>query len=113
MALILLCEEDPTGSAVTFVGNDRICDMILQLYHFAWCQIIPLTKNETQPKTEQCQPEMEQRIKAPWTIHPKSEKIVRKSQRKIFVTKVHKLSKFCHFCEQYAMLLYIYIIFKQ
>ena len=48
MALILVCEEDidPTGSAVTFVRNDRICDIILQLYPSAWCQITPLTKSE-------------------------------------------------------------------
>merc|ERR1711953_782973 len=49
MALILLCEEDidPTGSDVRGVRNDRICDMILQLYLSAQCQITPLTKNET------------------------------------------------------------------
>ena len=49
MALILLCEEDidPTGSDVRCVRNDRICDMILQLYLSAQCQITPLTKNET------------------------------------------------------------------
>ena len=49
MALILLCEEDidPTGSDVRCVRNDRICDMILQLYLPAQCQITPLTKNET------------------------------------------------------------------
>ena len=49
MALILLCEEgiDPTGSHVRCVRNDRICDMILQLYLSAQCQITPLTKNET------------------------------------------------------------------
>ena len=45
MALILLCEEDidPTGSDVRCVRNDRICDMILQLYLSAQCQITPLT----------------------------------------------------------------------
>ena len=49
MALILLCEEDidPTGSDVRCVRNHRICDMILQLYLSAQCQITPLTKNET------------------------------------------------------------------
>ena len=49
MALILLCEEDidPTGSDVRCVRNDRICDIILQLYLSAQCQITPLTKNET------------------------------------------------------------------
>ena len=50
MALILVCEEDidQTGSAVTSVRNDRICDIILQhLYPSAWCQIIPLTKTKT------------------------------------------------------------------
>ena len=48
MALILVCEEDidPTGSAVTCVRNDRICDIILQLYPSAWCQITPLIKTE-------------------------------------------------------------------
>ena len=49
MALILLCEEDidPTGSDVRCVRNDRICDIILQLYPSARCQITPLTNNET------------------------------------------------------------------
>ena len=48
MALILLCEEDidPTGSDVRCVRNDRICDIILQLYLSAQCQITPLTKND-------------------------------------------------------------------
>ena len=34
MALILLCEEviESTASAVTCVKNDRICDIIFQLY---------------------------------------------------------------------------------
>ena len=34
MALILLCEEviKPTASAVMCVKNDRICDIIFQLY---------------------------------------------------------------------------------
>ena len=52
MALILLCEEDidPTGSDVRCVRNDRICDIILQLYLSAQCQITPLTKNETEPQ---------------------------------------------------------------
>ena len=52
MALILLCEEDidPTESDVRCVRNDRICDMILQLYLSAQCQITPLTKNETEPQ---------------------------------------------------------------
>ena len=55
MALILLCEEDidPTGSDVRCVRNDRICDIILQLYLSAQCQITPLTKNETGPHMEQ------------------------------------------------------------
>ena len=41
MALILLCEEDidPTGSDVRCVRNDRICDIILQLYLSAQRQI--------------------------------------------------------------------------
>ena len=49
MAQILLCEEDidPTGSDVRCVRKDRICDIILQLYLSAQCQITPLTKNET------------------------------------------------------------------
>ena len=49
MALIFLCEEDvdPTGSDVSGVRNDRICDIILQLYLSDQCQITPLTKNET------------------------------------------------------------------
>ena len=49
MALILLCEEDidPTGSDVRCVRNDRICDIILQLYLSAQCQITALTKYET------------------------------------------------------------------
>ena len=61
MALILVCEEDidPTGSAVTFVRNDRICDIILQLYLSAQCQITPLTKNETGPHMEQLSPNQE------------------------------------------------------
>ena len=52
MALILLCEEDidPTGSDVRCVRNDRICDIILQLYLSDKCQITPLTKNETGPQ---------------------------------------------------------------
>ena len=43
MALILLCEEDidHTGSDVRCVRNDRICDIILQLYLSAQCQITP------------------------------------------------------------------------
>ena len=55
MALILLCEEDidPTGSDVRCVRNDRICDMLLQLYLSAQCQITPITKNETGPH-KQC-----------------------------------------------------------
>ena len=58
MALILLCKEDidPTGSDVRCVRNDRICDMILQLYLSAQCQITPLTKNETGPHMEQFSP---------------------------------------------------------
>ena len=49
MALILLCEEDidPTGSDVRCVRNDRICDIILQLYLSDQCQITTLTKNKT------------------------------------------------------------------
>ena len=41
MALILLCEEDidPTGSDVRCVRNDRICDIILQLYLSAHCPV--------------------------------------------------------------------------
>ena len=52
MALILLCEEDvdPTGSDVRSVRNDRIRDIILQLYLSVQCQITPLTKNETEPQ---------------------------------------------------------------
>ena len=48
MIPILLCEEiiEPTASAVTCFRNDRICDIILQLYPSAWCQITPLTKTE-------------------------------------------------------------------
>ena len=48
MALILLCEEDidPTGSDVRCVRNDRICDIIFQLYLSAQCKITPLT-NQT------------------------------------------------------------------
>ena len=58
MALILLCEEDidPTGSDVRCVRKDRICDIILQLYPSAWCQIIHLTKTDYSdglpPRTE-------------------------------------------------------------
>ena len=50
MALILLCKEviEPTASAVTCDKNDRICDIILQLYLSAWCQITPLTKTRTE-----------------------------------------------------------------
>ena len=61
MALILLCEEDidPTGSDVRCVRNDRICDIILQLYLSAQCQITPLTKNETGPHMEQLSPNQE------------------------------------------------------
>ena len=52
MALILLCEEDidPTGSDVRCVRNDRICDIIIQLDSSARCQIIHLTKTETEPQ---------------------------------------------------------------
>ena len=55
MALIFLCEEDvdPTGSDVRSVRNDRIRDIILQLYLSVQCQITPLTKNETGPHMEQ------------------------------------------------------------
>ena len=61
MALILVCQEDidPTESAVTCVRNDRICDIILQLYLSAQCQITPLTKNETGPHMEQLSPNQE------------------------------------------------------
>ena len=58
MALILLCEEviEPTASAVMCVKNDRICDIIFQLYPSAWCQIIHLTKTDYSdglpPRTE-------------------------------------------------------------
>ena len=52
MALILLSEEDidPTGSDVRCVRNDRICDIIIQLDSSARCQIIHLTKTETEPQ---------------------------------------------------------------
>ena len=52
MALILLCEEviESTASALTCVKNDRICDIIFQLYPSARCQIIHLTKTETEPQ---------------------------------------------------------------
>ena len=64
MALIFLCEEDvdPTGSDVRSVRNDRIRDIILQLYlssPSAQCQITPLTKNETGPHMEQLSPNQE------------------------------------------------------
>ena len=61
MALIFLCEEDvdPTGSDVRSVRNDRICDIILQLYLSVQCQITPLTKNETGPHMEQLSPNQE------------------------------------------------------
>ena len=58
MALILLCEEviESTASAVTCVKNDRICDIIFQLYPSARCQIIHLTKTDYSdglpPRTE-------------------------------------------------------------
>ena len=53
MALILLCEEaiEPTASALTCVKNDRICDIIFQLYPSAWCQITSLTKTRTESET--------------------------------------------------------------
>ena len=57
-ALILLCEEviESTASAVTCVKNDRICDIIFQLYPSALCQIIHLTKTDNSgglpPRTE-------------------------------------------------------------
>ena len=52
MALILLSEEDidPTGSDVRCVRNDRICDIIIQLDSSARCQIIHITKTETEPQ---------------------------------------------------------------
>ena len=52
MTLILLSEEDidPTGSDVRCVRNDRICDIIIQLDSSARCQIIHLTKTETEPQ---------------------------------------------------------------
>ena len=52
MALILLYEKDidPTGSDVRCVRNDRICDIIIQLDSSARCQIIHLTKTETEPQ---------------------------------------------------------------
>ena len=61
MALIFLCEEDvdPTGSDVRSVRNDRIRDIILQLYLSVQCQITPLTKNETGPHMEQLSPNQE------------------------------------------------------
>ena len=61
MALIFLCEEDvdPTGSDVRSVRNDRIRDIILQLYLSVQCQITPLTKDETGPHMEQLSPNQE------------------------------------------------------
>ena len=52
MALILLCEEDiePTGRDVRCARNTRICDIIIQLDSSAQCQIIHLTKTETEPQ---------------------------------------------------------------
>ena len=58
MAQILLYKEviEPTASAVTCVKNDRICDIIFQLYPSARCQIIHLTKTDYSdglpPRTE-------------------------------------------------------------
>ena len=61
MALILLCEEviEPTASAVMCVKNDRICDIIFQLYPFAWCQIIHLTKTRTESENSRLAPNQE------------------------------------------------------
>ena len=55
MALILLCEEviEPTASAVMCVKNDRICDIIFQLYPSAWCQITPPTKTRTESENSE------------------------------------------------------------
>ena len=61
MALILLCEEviEPTASAVMCVKNDRICDIIFQLYPSAWCQIIHLTKTRTESENSRLAPNQE------------------------------------------------------
>ena len=58
MALILLCEEviEPTASAVMCVKNDRICDIIFQLYPSAWCQKIHLTKIRTESENSRLVP---------------------------------------------------------
>ena len=58
MALILLCEEviEPTASAVMCVKNDRICDIIFQLYVSAWCQIIHLTMARTESENSRLVP---------------------------------------------------------
>ena len=55
MALILLCEEviEPTASAIACVKNDKICDVIFELYPFARCQIIHLTKTRTESENSE------------------------------------------------------------
>ena len=67
MALILLCEEviEPTASAVMCVKNDRICDIIFQLYPSAWCQIIHLTKIRTESENSRLVP-FSATKKLPW-----------------------------------------------
>ena len=67
MALILLCEEviEPTASAVMCVKNDRICDIIFQLYPSAWCQIIHLTKIRTESENSRLIP-FSATKKLPW-----------------------------------------------
>ena len=44
---------ESTASAVTCVKNDRICDIIFQLYPSARCQIIHLTKTRTESENSE------------------------------------------------------------
>ena len=67
MALILLYEEviELTARAVMCVKNDRICDIIFQLYVSAWCQIIHLTMARTESENSRLVP-FSATKKLPW-----------------------------------------------
>ena len=108
MALIFLCEEDvdPTGSDVRSVRNDRIRDIILQLYLSVQCQITPLTKNETSSVYNN--PSLGFRQSEPQTrkIDYPSKKVnfrgLKSGNRFQFFFRTHKTCWECVFCKKTA-----------
>ena len=111
MALILLCEEDidPTGSDVRCVRNTRICDVIIQLDSSARCQIIHLTKTETEPQIRIFNnPSLGFRQSEPQTrkIDYPSKKVnfrdLKSRNRFQFFFRTHKTCWECVFCKKTA-----------